>query len=383
VTSTLQTSEPGVGEVVSGLPNRTIWSQLSVPIKMATAKTQNGGGTIASGSFSTTGRHQLLSVAASASSTAANTMMSIMVAVDGATVGTIEHFANPSGVVFPLTPQLIGLSLEEGSHSITLTAGKSTATGSGDRVEVSLVDLGDNPEFLRLRANGYGPYPSASTAFATAGGVVLLWAAASGWLASGVGALGASVQVDGTEVGQLNAYANSSATHLPFPPVQLVLPSLAPGSHELQVVPLKGTTTDQNDRCAFRVAELTPPPQILAASTPLQSVVCASQSGGGTVASGSFTTAGGTLLVRATGTAWASSASRQLNLAVGIDSRSYGQVTGYASKASFHVALVGADLVVTGLKSGSHTIALIADANTVTDANDRCTVSIIELAAQP
>jgi hypothetical protein len=184
-------------------------------------------------------------------------------------------------------------------------------------------------------------------------------------------------------VGRLNAYANEGATHLPFPPVQLVLPSLKPGSHDLEVVPLQGTTTDQNDRCAFRVVELTPPPPILAASTPLQSVACAAQSGGGTVASGSFTTAGGTLLVRATGTAWASSLGRQLNWVVGIDSQSYGQVTGYATKRNFHVALVGADLVVTGLASGSHTITLTADANTVTDANDRCTVSILELAAQP
>jgi hypothetical protein len=120
---------------------------------------------------------------------------------------------------------------------------------------------------------------------------------------------------------------------------------------------------------------------VLTASTPISNKVCSYQGGGGTVASGTFSSAGGTILLQAMASAWTRASASQLNLVVTVDGTARGTVTGYASRSSFHVPLVSADILITGLAAGQHTVTLMADSSTITDSNDRCTVSVLELAA--
>ncbi len=357
---------------------RPISPAIKVPIPMETARSQSGGGTIASGSFSTAGYLQLISVAASGSATAVNSETRVGVSVDGSSLGSLELFANRSNFKQALTPRRFLTRLTPGAHTVTLTADKVTATGSFDRAAASVIDLGDNPELLRAYAHSYGPYQS--WRLTTRGGVVVLWVAASGWTTSPPKMIGASVMVDDGKVADMLLYATIAETHLEFVPVQVVLPELAPGRHTLQILPVSGTSTDNNDRCAVEVLELTAPPQVLAASCPIPNGSCASQSGGQTVASGSLRTSGGTVLLRAMASASSNASSSPLNLTVSVDGRARGSVTGFANSKAVNVPLVSNDILVTELAPGTHTVALTADSNTVTSIGDRCGVSALELA---
>jgi hypothetical protein len=305
-------------------------------------------------------------------------MMGVDITVDGTYLGSLEMFVNLPDFRMTMTPGTFLTRLYSGDHTITLTASSSTVTESPDRVVVSITDLGDNPELFQVRLNHYGSYESRR--FWTCGGAGMIWAAASGWAAQASQMAGASVTIDGDEVSQPAIYQNSSETHLGFVPVQVMLPELSPGDHTLEVLPLPSTRTDYNDRLAVVVLELTAPTQVLAASTPISNEACLHQDGGGTIASGAFSSAGGTILLRAMASAWARASASQLNLAVTVDKTARGKVTGYASRSNFHVPLVSADILITNLPPGQHAVALVADSSTITDTNDRCTVSVLELA---
>lgn len=364
------------------LPNRTTWPAFSVPLSMVTAQEQSGGKAVATGTFSTSGASQLISVAASGSSTSAAKSMGVSVQVDDRVVGSINSWANPPNFDLPLTPRRFEQFLPPGSHTITLTANGDTATGFDDRVAVSVIDLGDNPDLLRPRLLYYGPYDPPK--FVTCGGTVMLWVAASGWSNSAPGETGVSVWLDGERVASSTIWANRNGWHLTFVPVQVVLPNLAPGLHQLIVSSMPGTTTDGNDVCAVEVLELTAPPQVLTPSVPIQNKSCSTQGGGGTVASAAFSTtsARNTVLLRAMASAWTPATSSPLNLTVSVDGTERGVMTGFASSAYFHVPLAPAEILLTGLSPGTqHEVELTADSNTSTDGNDRCTVSLLELAA--
>jgi len=358
--------------------NRTIWPGFSVPVPMVAAQSQSGGGVIAGGTFSTTGHMQLISVAVSASASSANSMMSVKVSVDDASLGSLEFFASSASSKLVLTPRRFLAFLRSGAHTVTLTAGSGTATGTVDRAMVSVIDLGDNPELLRSFTHVYGPYKDVP--FFTRGGTVLLWVAGSGRSKTASQLTGASIQVDGAEVAQLQVFANAAETRLELVPAQVLRTNLDPGDHTLRVVPTSATTIDANDRWAVEILELTAPPQVLSVSSPIQNVACINQNGGQTVASGTFSTSGGLVLLRAMASAWARASSSPLNLTVRVDGVSSGTVSGYTSAGTFHMPLVPADILLTSLAPGSHQVALIADPATVTDGNDRCSVSILELA---
>jgi hypothetical protein len=44
-----------------------------------------------------------------------------------------------------------------------------------------------------------------------------------------------------------------------------------------------------------------------------------------------------------------------------------------------HLTMVSNDIVAPGIPAGSHTLALQADANTSTNADDRCSITVLEL----
>jgi hypothetical protein len=349
---------------------------MSVPIPLTTAQTQSGGGVIASGSFASAGRTQLIFAAASAYGEV-NARLGATVSIDGSNVGALQMYSNQR-LDLALIPFRAITGLPAINHSVTLTANSSTKTGSGDWATVSVVDLGDNPDLLRSRKHYYGPY--VSTRFTTAGGTVLLWVAGSGWCPGAPQPIGVSIRVDGVERGQSLAFANLAGQHLPFVPVQLVLRDLTPGAHTLEVLPLSGTSCDFNDACAIEVLELTAPPAVLSAARPIANAVCSSQQGGQQVAAGTFGSSGGTLVLRVMASAWSATPGSPLKIVVTLDGTARGTVNGFATNSGCHLALVPADIVLTGIPAGQHAVSLVAGDRTITDWNDRASVSVLELA---
>jgi hypothetical protein len=109
---------------------------------------------------------------------------------------------------------------------------------------------------------------AASTRFSSAGGTLVIWAAAS---ASASGTANTLINLNlmldgqplkvGAQQAALSAYTNLSATgtvHLGLVSNDLVLEGIAPGNHLLELIGDKVTTTDGNDRCSLTVLELGP-----------------------------------------------------------------------------------------------------------------------------
>jgi hypothetical protein len=109
----------------------------------------------------------------------------------------------------------------------------------------------------------------------------------------------------------------------------------------------------------------------LAASTPI------AYAGSAYPRSGNFTTSGGTVIVMATGSAYLGGGGT-MQVDILVDNVVRGSLFGFTNEASSHKALVGNDLVLTGLAAGTHTVQLKLTAG-FSDYNDYSQVSVLEL----
>lgn len=99
--------------------------------------------------------------------------------------------------------------------------------------------------------------------------------------------------------------------------------------------------------------------------------------------SGTFTSNGGTLVIIASGSAYASAPVSWIGMNIDIDGVTRGYSSMVANEAGTHKALVSNSLVVTGIAAGTHTLQLSkcvnAGFNTVTDAADIFFATVLEL----
>ncbi len=91
-----------------------------------------------------------------------------------------------------------------------------------------------------------------------------------------------------------------------------------------------------------------------------------------------FKTSGGPIVIIASGSGFSSSGARVLGMDVLVDGLVRGDARVYTNEVSSHKAFVTSGIPVVGLKRGTHTLTLVAQAGTQTDANDFFTVTVLE-----
>jgi hypothetical protein len=271
-----------------------------------------------------------------------------------------------------------------GSLPVTITAGARTVTDGNDRVNVTIIQRGTSPIPFYVREAQAGPPSSRSsfvnTTFLSVGGLLMISAAGSGYSTAAANLTGMSVLLDGQTIAKSEVFANAANSHLAFVPVDLVIGEVPPGNHSFALVPEASTTIDANDFYSLTVVELVCPPAVMTATQVLANAVCNTQDGGGTIASGSFTSSGGVLLVCVSVSAYTHTAGQILSASIQIDGRTVGSTELCANAAQTHLCLTGNDLPLSNIMAGRHTVTLVASSATVTDFNDRCSLTVLEIA---
>jgi hypothetical protein len=97
--------------------------------------------------------------------------------------------------------------------------------------------------------------------------------------------------------------------------------------------------------------------------------------------SAGFTTSGGTLVITASGSGFASAANAPtiIGMNILVDGVNQGVSRSFTNEASSHKAFVTTTIVLTGVAAGNHTVQLTALTRTTTDFNDFFDVSVLEL----
>ena len=100
---------------------------------------------------------------------------------------------------------------------------------------------------------------------------------------------------------------------------------------------------------------------------------------GGLPLTSSFTSDGGTLVIFASGSGWLLSGGHSIGMGIFVDGTQVGTTHGFTNESFSHKAFVSNPLVVRGVPKGTHTLQLVAQANTRTDINDFYSVTILEV----
>ena len=149
---------------------------------------------------------------------------------------------------------------------------------------------------------------------------------------------------------------------------------------------VQGGTTDSNDYTTLLVLEQTGPPGAIEINPVLVNAPCLAQPGSGTAAFATFSSGGGTLVIQAAASAFATVAGGiPLNLTLELDGQplvtngSPAILHEFGNTVAMHLPMVTNDFVAPGIPAGSHTLALVADKNTNTTADDRVSITVMEL----
>jgi hypothetical protein len=355
------------------------------------------GSAITSGTFSIGGNPLLVSSSVSGSSSAGSDTMiaSVGVAPGNLPAGLPTVMANPANSHFPLVRSwaLVQGAAPSTGATVTVSPKQNLAQNGDDYACVTVCELGAGAP-LAVRAV-VGPTAVATAAlpgqpllyqpFFSFGGPLLIRAAASGWVQNAAGIVSVVIELDGQEVARTEILAAPSM-HLATVPVD-VLVDAGLGHHVIAMRITPGVTcvTDVNDYFSLLVLEQTGPPDAIEISPLLVNAPCMDQQGKGTAAVATFTSGGGTLVIQASGSAFAASPTR-LTLNMLLDGQPLvinGTAAALRSAVNvngIHVAMVSNDIVAPGIPAGSHTLALTAtDGVTFTNADDRCSITVLEL----
>lgn len=337
----------------------------------------------------------LIGFSGSAWSAKGSEVISLQLWLDGDVLpaGLLQIYATRSSMHLALGHVWVYVpKVAAGVHTLGVMAGDTTVTDQNDTVSITVWEMGDNlavrfNETVPASQHGAGA-PLVQTAFQTHGTTpILVSASTTGWGAN-QGVLGATVTVDKdtNASANLEVFANNANQHLAAVPTDIVLAPPNRGQHELDIVCEPSTSTDiGNDFVRVNVLEWVDPsqgPTIVQLNPPLQNATTNTQHGdGGTIARATFTSSGGPLLVITHLSAWSASTDVQISAGIQIDGFSQGFVSIFANPNQTHMAMVSNPLVVGGVRAGQHTLNLMGELNTITDQNDRVSVTILEFPA--
>jgi hypothetical protein len=357
-------------------------SAISQPLNNVPLVAQSGGGFVAKGTFNVSGGNALIGVSASAW-TSSPGPISMQVWVDGQPTGQLLGLNALQGS----THLSLGHTwarcdgLSPGQHTIELLAGNTTVTDQNDFACVTVWELGSG---MTLRFDYDAPSPVGagqtliSDVYGSKGGRIMVSVSSSGWLAGGAPARTGSFVWRGAPTVVSMVFANNNDQDLATVPSDEIFTGSS-GQHQVELIADAPTSTNASDIAHMTILEWTDPASAPVALVRAPNAPAQTQHGdGGTVYEAAFTSGGGPLLVRTSASAWTSTANVPLELGIQIDGTSRGFLKQFANPATTHMSMITNNLVVTGVPAGPHTIGIIGEANTITDQNDRVSVTLME-----
>lgn len=364
-------------------------SRVFQPINNVELRPQNGYNIVASATADFSGGDVLVGFSATGWATAAATPLSVELWFDGQpTGGRIRMEADVAESHLALGHGWVWIGrVPAGPHRLDLVAGMQTTTDQNDRASVTVWEMGDGCA-VRFARNAGCPMGTGQTLMTQqfVGGrkQFLISAGMSGRDPRPPGVTGGTAAVDGKSVGALEVFENDSARRACVP-TDIVVSAEPGGSHVAVLAASPGTYTDSADTAQLAVVDWVNPdsaPDVLKLEPPLQNATANTQPGdGGTIASTTFQSSGGPLLIKVSASVW-TRVTGGMSLWVGVllDSSPRGKgYTGiYANQAMTHMSTFTNDLVVTDVPAGTHTLELIAERSVVTDGNDRVSVLVLE-----
>jgi hypothetical protein len=363
-------------------------STISQPVNNASLPEQQGGEFVLKQAVQFSGGDALIGFSASAWSQSPGPMSMQLWLDDQPTDGVLTLYANQPEMHLAMGHSWTWVrGVTPGQHTIMLEAGGTTVTDPNDYACVTVWEMGDGCA-VRWAEDAQCPSGDGQELIRgevlTQGGQLLVSGSSSGWVTQANSFIGAWMPFDGGDPVEMQVFANNAEQHLATVATDMVLENIPRGDHLVQLNADGLTSTDGGDTAHLSVVEWVDPasaPAVLAMNPVLQNSVCDTQdgSGGATIAQSSFTSSGGTLLVRVALSVWTQqSGGYPLYVGIQIDGTSMGFAQVYANVTSTHMPVITNDLVVEGIQAGNHTLNLMAEASVVTDANDRVSVLIME-----
>jgi hypothetical protein len=361
-------------------------STISQPLNNVALPNQSGSEFVAKAAVNFSGGDALVGVSASAWSNNAG-LMSMEVWLDEQPTGALlQMYANTPAMHLALGHTWVWLQgMSAGLHTIALLAGETTVTDGNDSVCVTVWEMGDGTA-VRFADDAPGTGSgngqqliNADFQVSAPNNPVVISASASGWVTSAASLISGWVPIDGGDPVRLDVFANNAEQHLAMVPTDYVITQIARGLHQVELNADGLTTTDQNDTAHLSVVELLAGPAAPVVQGQLQNATAQAQQGdGGSIASFQFESNGGPLLVRTSASVWTEQEGELLYVGIQIDGTSKGYAQVFANFTETHMGTVTNDLVVEGIGAGTHTLNLMAEANVITDQNDRVSVLILE-----
>jgi hypothetical protein len=265
-----------------------------------------------------------------------------------------------------------------GQHTISLLAGEGTVTDQNDSACVTVWNL-NGTGTLRYHYDADCPdgagQPLINTEVLTEGGPLYISADMSGRVET-PSLITGWLPLDGGDPYELNVFANNAQQRLALIGTDRIYTPQDKGQHQVQLNADGLTFTDGDDAAHLTVVELT---EGVVMQAQLQNVTANSQQGdGGTIAETTFQSNGGPLLVRVAASVWTEQPNEVLFVGIQIDGTSLGFGQIYANNAAMHMPVVTNDLVLLSVPAGPHSLTLLAEANVITDQNDRVSALILE-----
>ena len=346
---------------------------------------QSGGEVVAQQTITLGGSDVLIGVSASAWSEGAGPM-SIDVWLDGQPTGArLAMYANFGQMHMSLGHTWAWIpSPAPGDHVLTLVAGDTTITDQNDYACATVWEMGDGGT---VHFSGDAPCPSGTgeqlvkeAVHLTGGKTVMISASTSGWVTQSQGSfIGAGLTIDSGNAFELEVCANNLDQHLAAVATDLIDIPQAHGQHLVQLTAAGNTSTDQGDTAHLTVVELSDDENSPAMIQHLQNDPANSQQGdGGSIISAPFQSAGGTLLVRVSLSVWTQAVGAPLYVGIQVDGTSLGFAQIWANSPAMHMPTVTNDLVLQNIPEGDHMLNLMAEADVITDYNDRVSVTVLE-----
>lgn len=362
-------------------------SKISQPLNNQVLSAQQGGGFVATATFDVGGGDVLIGFSASAWTQTAGEI-SIELWLDGQpTGGRLAMYANTTAMHLSLGHGWVSCpGLAPGQHELQLIAGEATITDMNDLACVTVWEMGDG---CTVRFADDAPCPQGTgqilikEAVEVLGGQALVSVDASGWATQAGQLVGAKVIFGQNEQAGFRVMANNANQHLAMVGTDLVATQVPRGQQLVAVEAGSATSTDGGDTVHVAVVDWVnqaDAPAVLPLNPPLQNAAANAQQGdGGSIATASFESNGGTLLIRSNVSVWTQQTSGfTLFVGIQVDGTSKGFNQGFANFAATHMAMVTNDLVVTGVPAGSHTLNLMGENSVITDQNDSVSVTILE-----
>jgi hypothetical protein len=270
-------------------------------------------------------------------------------------------------------------TMPEGQSMFGIVTSGGVHTDPNDIVNMAALNVSDMSARPKVKLSAVGLAASSGLyteqTFVADGHPMLVSVAATASSKQAGRHIGAQLLIDNNPDANFQVFANVTGQHMSLVGGDRVR-SLPQGRHTLRLLPHANTTIDTNDLWSLSVIEFPAPATV---AELFANAFCKEQSGGGVIASAPYTSKGGTQMICLWVSAYARQAQQTMSATVQVDGNPVGSLQIFPAIAGSHMLLCGGDIVPGSIPAGQHTIEVVAGGNTVTDANDRVSLTVFEV----